>query len=69
MLVIVSQHQRPPHLVIDDDAMYDVAVPQHVLLTLGGEGAESAMQTVVLFIYSPLFHLGVNDAFLLLNLN
>lgn len=48
--------------------MDDVAVSQHVLLTLGGEGAESAVETVVLLIDRPLLHLGVYYPFLLLNL-
>lgn len=56
------------NLVIDHDAVYDVAVPQHVLLALGGEGAQSAVKTVVLFIYCPLLYLCVYDAFLLFNL-
>ena len=55
-------------LVVDDDPVRDVAVPQHVLLTLRGETAEAAVETVVLLVYRPLLHLGRDDSFLLLHL-
>ena len=48
--------------------MDDVAVPQHVLLALAGEGADAAVEAVVLLVDGFLLNTSVNHLFLRIHL-
>ena len=47
---------RRTHPVIDHHSVDDVAVPEHVLLALAGEGADAAVEAVVLLVDRPRLH-------------
>ena len=48
--------KRSSHPVIDHHSVDNVAVPEHVLLALAGEGADAAVEAIVLLVDRPRLH-------------